>query len=45
MNKLKLFGCMDLNYSFRELTLTQPTSESTNEQKTLYEKERFNCMS
>ncbi|KAL6336180.1 hypothetical protein AAG906_011062 [Vitis piasezkii] len=41
-----VLGCMDLDYALREPTPTKPTSESTNEQKALYEKwERFNRMS
>ena len=37
---------MDLDYALREPTPTKPTSESTNEQKVLYEKwERSNRMS
>lgn len=41
-----VLGCMDLDYALREPTPTKPTSESTNEQKALYEKwERSNRMS
>ena len=41
-----VFGCMDLDYALREPTPTKLTSESTNEQKSLYEKwERSNRMS
>ena len=41
-----VLGCMDLDYALREPTPTKPTSESTNEQKVLYEKwERSNRMS
>ena len=41
-----ILDCMDLNYALREPTPTKPTSESTNEQKVLYEKwERSNRMS
>ena len=37
---------MDLDYALREFEPTKPNSESTNEQKTLYEKwEHFNRMS
>ena len=41
-----VLGCMDLDYALREPTPIKPTSESTNEQKALYEKwERSNRMS
>ena len=41
-----VLGCMDLDYALREPTPTKLTSESTNEQKSLYEKwERSNRMS
>ncbi|RVW86998.1 Retrovirus-related Pol polyprotein from transposon TNT 1-94 [Vitis vinifera] len=41
-----VLGCMDLDYASREPTPTKPTSESTNEQKALYEKwEHSNRMS
>ncbi|RVX16253.1 Retrovirus-related Pol polyprotein from transposon TNT 1-94 [Vitis vinifera] len=41
-----VLGCMDLDYALRKPTPTKPTSESTNEQKALYEKwERSNRMS
>ena len=41
-----VLGCMDLHYALSEPIPTKPTSESTNEQKALYEKwERSNRMS
>ena len=33
-----VLGCMDLDYALRESEPTKPNSESTNEQKALYEK-------